>query len=104
MNYDSRMVEVIKSSTFDAWLSGLRDRKAAVRVQVRIERLANGNVGDVKPAGEGISELRIDYGPGYRVYWMRKGVAFVVLLCGGDKSTQDTDIKAAKRIAAEWKE
>ncbi len=62
------MVEIIKSSTFDAWLCGLRDRKAAVRVQVRIERLASGNLGDVKPVGEGISELRIDYGPGYRVY------------------------------------
>lgn len=97
------MVEVFKSATFDAWLSGLRDRRAAVRVQVRIDRLAAGNAGDVKPVGDGISELRIDQGPGYRVYFIQRGAVIVVLLCGGDKSTQETDIRAAKRIAQDWK-
>jgi putative addiction module killer protein len=73
-------------------------------VLVRIDRLAAGNPGDVKPVGEGISELRINYGPGYRVYYLQDGDTLVVLLCGGEKSTQDDDIKNAKRIAKEWKE
>ena len=97
------MIELLKSSTFDKWLSGLKDRRAAVRVQIRIDRLACGNAGDVKSVGDGVSEMRIDYGPGYRVYFTRRGPVVVVLLCGGDKSTQDADIKAAKRIAALWK-
>jgi putative addiction module killer protein len=103
VNHDSHMVEIVKSSTFDAWLSGLRDRKAVARILLRIERLAHGNPGDVKPVGEGISELRIDHGPGYRIYWMRKGRVLIVLLCGGNKATQDADILAAKRIAAQWR-
>lgn len=97
------MVEIFKSETFDAWLSGLRDRRAAMRVQVRMDRLAAGNAGDVKPVGDGISELRIDHGPGYRVYFMQRGLVVVVLLCGGDKSTQEVDIQAAKRIAQDWR-
>ena len=97
------MIEIFKSDTFDTWLSGLRDRRAAVRVQVRIDRLAAGNAGDVKPVGDGISEIRIDQGPGYRVYFMQRGLIVVVLLCGGDKSTQEADIRAAKRIAQDWK-
>ena len=97
------MIEIFKSDTFDTWLSGLRDRRAAVRVQVRIDRLAAGNAGDVKPVGDGISEIRIDHGPGYRVYFMQRGLIVVVLLCGGDKSTQEADIRAAKRIAQDWK-
>ena len=97
------MVEIFKSATFDAWLSGLRDRRVAVRVQVRIDRLAAGNAGDVKPVGDGISEIRIDQGPGYRVYFMQRGAVIVVLLCGGDKSTQEADIRTAKRIAQDWK-
>ena len=104
VNYGCHVVEIIKSNTFDAWLRGLRDRRAAVRVQARVDRLAAGNPGDAKPVGEGVSELRIDYGPGYRVYFMRRGQLIVVLLCGGDKSTQETDIPRAKRIAAQWKE
>lgn len=98
------MIEVIKSTTFDRWLSALRDIRAAAKVQARIDRLAAGNAGDVKPVGEGVSEMRIDYGPGYRVYFMRRGLLLVVLLCGGDKSTQDVDIAAAKLLASQFKE
>jgi putative addiction module killer protein len=98
------MVELIKSATFDAWLTGLQDAQTRVRILTRLDRLAIGNPGDVKPVGEGISEMRIDFGPGYRVYFMQRGQLVIVLLCGGDKSSQTRDIKLAKRIAAEWKD
>lgn len=98
------MVEVLKSATFDRWLRRLKDRRAAARVQVRIDRLAAGNPGDVKPVGNGVSELRLDYGPGYRVYYLQDGDRLILLLCGGDKASQDNDVLAAKRIAREWKE
>jgi putative addiction module killer protein len=98
------MLELIKSATFDSWLSSLRDPKAAARIQVRLDRLSMGNFGDVKPVGNGISEMRIDYGPGYRVYLMQRGRLLIVLLCGGDKSTQSKDIQQAKAIAAQWKD
>ncbi|HPR07904.1 MAG TPA: type II toxin-antitoxin system RelE/ParE family toxin [Denitromonas sp.] len=98
------MIELIRSATFDGWLSGLRDRKAVARIAARLDRLAAGNPGDVAPVGEGISELRIDYGPGYRVYYMRRGQVLVILLCGGDKSSQGRDIKQAKLLATEWKD
>lgn len=81
------------------WLDGLSDIRARARIQVRVERLAAGNTGDVKPVGEGISELRINYGPGYRVYFTKRGRKVIVLLAGGDKSTQATDIKIALRLA-----
>lgn len=97
------MVDVLKSTAFDGWLSALRDRQAQSRILNRILRLSLGNPGDVKPVGEGVSEMRIDYGPGYRVYFMQHGPVVVVLLCGGDKSTQDKDIAQAKAIAAQWK-
>jgi putative addiction module killer protein len=97
------MYEIIKSATFDRWLNGLRDARARVRIQARIDRLALGNAGDVKPVGEGLSELRIAYGPGYRVYYMQRGEVLIVLLCGGDKGTQAADIKRAKMIATEWR-
>lgn len=97
------MVEVVKSATFDRWLRKLKDRRAAARVQVRIDRLVAGNPGDVKPVGEGISELRIAHGPGYRVYYLQEGRRLILLLCGGDKSSQQKDIEDAKRIAADWK-
>ena len=97
------MVEVVRSATFDRWLRRLKDRRAAARVQVRIDRLAAGNPGDVKPVGSGISELRIDYGPGYRAYYMKEGQRLILLLCGGDKSSQQKDVEEAKRIAADWK-
>jgi putative addiction module killer protein/probable addiction module antidote protein len=85
-------VEIVRSSDFDAWLSGLRDRAARARIQVRIFRLAAGNPGDVKPVGEGMGEMRINYGPGYRVYFKQLGAIAIVLLAGGDKSTQAADI------------
>jgi putative addiction module killer protein len=78
----------------------LKDRRAAARVQVRIDRLIQGNPGDVRPVGSGISELRIPYGPGYRVYYLQEGQRLIILLCGGDKSTQSADIAQAKEIAA----
>lgn len=93
------MIEIRKTETFVKWLDGLRDIKARSRVLVRIERLAAGNPGDVKPVGEGVSELRIDYGPGYRVYFVKRGEAVNVLLAGGDKSTQAKDIRTAIRLA-----
>ena len=96
------MVEVFKSGTFDVWLSGLRDRVGKAKVLVRIDRLAAGNPGDVRPVGDGVSEMRINFGPGYRVYYTIKGPLVIVLLAGGDKSTQDADIARAKEIAAEW--
>jgi putative addiction module killer protein len=82
----------------------LRDLKAAARIQVRLDRLAAGNFGDAKPIGGGITELRIDYGPGYRIYLMRRGRLLILLLCGGDKSTQSKDIQQAKTIATQWKD
>ena len=93
------MVEIRKTETFTQWLDGLRDIRARARVQVRIERLAVGNAGDVKAVGKGVSELRIDYGPGYRVYFTKQGRAAVILLAGGDKRTQTTDIRIAQRLA-----
>ena len=98
------MVELIRSSVFDGWLSGLRDRRAKMRIAARLDRLVVGNSGDVKPVGGGISELRINYGPGYRVYYMMRGKVLIVLLCGGNKSTQDADIRQAKALADHWKD
>lgn len=93
------MLQIRKTETFTQWLDGLRDVRARARVQVRIERLAAGNAGDVDPVGEGVSELRIDYGPGYRVYFKKHGREIVILLAGGDKRTQSADIKTALRLA-----
>ena len=93
------MIEVRKTEIFAKWLDGLHDIRARARILVRIERLAAGNPGDVKPVGGGISELRIDYGPGYRVYYKKHGQKVVILLAGGDKSTQAKDIKTALRLA-----
>lgn len=95
------MVEIRETDTFSLWLSSLRDFRAKARIASRIERLAAGNPGDVKPVGEGISELRIDYGPGYRVYYIQRGRVLVILLCGGDKASQDADITRAKSLALE---
>lgn len=93
------MLEIRKTEVFARWLDGLRDVRARARMQVRIERLAAGNPGDVRPVGEGVSEMRIDYGPGYRVYFKRIGREIVILLAGGDKRTQSADIKTALRLA-----
>ena len=95
------MIEVRLTDVFADWLDGLADQVAVARIVVRIRRLELGNPGDVKPVGGGVSELRIDYGPGYRLYFSQRGSALVVLLCGGDKSNQKKDIALAKRMAQE---
>lgn len=97
------MVEVRQTDEFVSWFAGLKDRQARARIDTRIARLAHGNVGDAKRVG-GISELRIDYGPGYRLYFTWRGTELVILLAGGDKRTQARDIAFATRLAAEWKE
>ena len=95
------MVGVRQTADFTEWLAGLRDGRARARVAERLRRLALGNPGDVRPVGDGVSELRIDYGPGYRVYIVRRGPEIVILLCGGDKSSQARDIARAKALAKE---
>ncbi len=98
------MIELRKTDRFANWLDALPDIRARARVQARLDRLAEGNPGDVKPVGEGVSELRIDYGPGYRVYFRVRGRAIVILLAGGTKRTQPQDIKVALRLARELSE
>jgi len=93
------MVEIRKTEAFAAWLDALLDLRARARIQARIERLAGGNPGDVRPVGEGVSELRIDYGPGYRVYFKKHGRELIILLAGGDKGSQAKDIGIALRLA-----
>jgi putative addiction module killer protein len=93
------MIEVRKTDVYVQWLDGLRDIHARARILARTERLATGNPGDVKPVGEGVSEMRIDYGPGYRVYYKKHGREVVILLAGGDKRSQASDIKTALRLA-----
>jgi len=98
------MIEIIKTDSFEHWLIGLKDRLARFRIQARIDRLALGNAGDHKVLRDGISEIRVDHGPGYRVYFARRGSVLIVILAGGDKRTQDADIDRAIAIAREWKE
>jgi putative addiction module killer protein len=99
------MLEVIQSETFKVWLAKLKDRQAIARINARIRRLSDsGHFGDAKPGREGVSEMRIDYGPGYRLYFMQRGAVLVVLLAGGDKSTQDSDVKRAIVIAKKWRD
>lgn len=93
------MIEIRQTEVFSKWLRELRDRQVRARIQTRIDRLQLGLAGDVKPVGEGVSELRIDYGPGYRIYFSQRGRELVILLAGGDKRTQDTDIKTALKLA-----
>ncbi len=95
------MIEVRQTTEYSDWFAGLKDRVAKTRIDIRVRRLSLGNPGDVKPVGDGVSELRIDYGPGYRVYFIQQGTVLIVLLAGGDKSSQDRDIKAAKKLARE---
>jgi putative addiction module killer protein len=104
MGYSHVMVEIRQTEAYQKWFAGLRDRQARARIDVRIRRLSLGNPGDVNHVGEGVSELRIDYGPGYRVYYRQQGAMLVLLLCGGDKSTQAEDIKAARKLARQLRE
>lgn len=98
------MIELKQTEAFRRWRTKLKNERALALIASRLDRLAFGNAGDVKPVGQGISELRIDYGPGYRIYFQKRGNVLIILLCGGDKRTQDRDIKTAKRRAAEWSE
>lgn len=93
------MIEIRKTDEFEKWLRRLRDERAKAKIQIRIRRLSLGNAGDVKPVGEGVSEMRISEGKGYRVYFVSKGDVLIILLCGGDKSSQQDDIGNAKYMA-----
>jgi putative addiction module killer protein len=104
MGYNPPSRQVFKSATFDEWFTKLQDRQAKARIAARIDRLAVGNPGDFRPVGSGVSEMRINYGPGYRVYFVQRGSKVAVVLCAGDKRTQDSDIKRAIVIAASWKD
>ena len=95
------MIEVRQTAVFAKWLSRLRDREAKARILVRIRRLTLGNPGDIRPVGQGVSELRVDHGPGYRIYVAMQNERLVILLCGGDKSRQQADIKTAWKLAKE---
>jgi putative addiction module killer protein len=101
--YDSGVLAIVWSHRFRAWIHGLADQKARARIAARLDRASLGNFGDCKPVGEGVSEMRIDVGPGYRVYFARQGAAVYVLLTGGDKSSQERDIVEAKAMARELK-
>jgi putative addiction module killer protein len=98
------VIEVRQTDEYEKWFDSLRDRQAKARVDIRVRRLSLGNPGDAKPVGEGVSELRIDYGPGYRVYFVQRADVLIVLLAGGDKRTQDQDIRLAKQLARELQE
>jgi putative addiction module killer protein len=95
------MPDIKRTDEFSGWLTDLRDIRARAKVLARIDRLSLGNPGDVAPVGDGVSEMRIHYGPGYRIYYIQRGEEIVVLLCGGDKSSQDSDIRAARKLASE---
>jgi putative addiction module killer protein len=96
------VIEVRQSPAFTTWFTSLRDRQARARIAARLARLQSGSLGDVAPVGEGVSELRIFHGPGYRVYFIRRGAALAILLCGGDKRSQEADIALAKKLAKEY--
>lgn len=96
------MVEVVQTDEFETWLKQLRDVRGKARIIRRLDRLAQGNPGDVRPIGKGLSELRLDVGPGYRVYYLQDGDTLILLLCGGDKSTQQKDIDKAHELADQW--
>ena len=98
------MIEIRQTDIYKKWFASLKDRNARARIDVRIRRISLGNFGDVKPVGEGVFEIRIDYGPGYRIYYVRDGNTIIILLCGGDKSTQPRDIQKAHEIAMSLRE
>ena len=97
--YNTALIEIRQTQVYVQWFNSLRDRQARARIDTCIRRLSLGNLGDVKPVGEGVSELRIDYGPGYRGYFVQRGQALMILLAGGDKRTQDRDIQTALQLA-----
>jgi putative addiction module killer protein len=99
--YKQQMPMVRQTETFSAWLKDLRDARGRVKILARVQRLEDGNAGDVAPVGDGVSEMRIHFGPGYRVYYVNRGGAVILLLCGGDKGSQQRDIEAAKKLARE---
>jgi putative addiction module killer protein len=101
VSYRIQVFEVQRTDEFSSWLAALADQQAVAKIASRIERLGFGNAGDVKPVGQGISEMRLTYGPGYRIYYKQTSKTIVLILCGGDKSTQENDIKRAKEIAAQ---
>lgn len=98
------MIELKQTEAFRKWRTRLKDERARILIASRLDRLAFGLAGDAEPVGQGVSELRIHHGPGYRIYFQKRGSTIIVLLCGGDKSTQAKDIKAAKRLAEAWSE
>ncbi|MDP2816865.1 MAG: type II toxin-antitoxin system RelE/ParE family toxin [Polaromonas sp.] len=98
------MIELKQTETFKKWRTELKDARVGALIASRLDRLAFGFVGDAEPVGQGVSELRVHHGPGYRIYFRKRGNAIIVLLCGGDKSTQAKDIKMAKHLAEEWSE
>jgi putative addiction module killer protein len=98
------VIELKQTETFRKWRTRLRDHRTRALIASRLDRLSHGHAGDVEPVGEGVSELRIHHGPGYRIYFQKRGNTIIILLCGGDKSTQEKDIRTAKRLAQEWNE
>jgi putative addiction module killer protein len=102
MGYNKEMIELLATDDYRKFIQQLRDQRAKAKISLRLGRLQLGNAGDVKPVGRGISEMRIDYGPGYRIYYKMRERELIILLCGGDKSTQDKDIARAKLIAMEY--
>jgi putative addiction module killer protein len=97
------MISIIKTDNFQKWLNSIRDRQAIYRITTRLQRVEDGNWGDIKPVGDGVSEMRIDHGGGYRLYFVQHGNTVVVMLGGGDKSSQSRDIKKAKELAKDWR-
>ncbi len=97
------MIEIIESGAFRRWVDNLQDPRAIARIDARLRRVSMGNIGDNRSVGDGVFEMRIHYGPGYRLYFIREGMTVVVLLCGGDKGSQESDIARAKRLAKEWR-
>ena len=102
VSYSRHMVEILTTGLFDRWLRRLKDRQARLRILERIDRLTHGNPGDAKAVGQGVRELRLTHGPGYRIYYLQEGDTLILLLCGGDKSTQRADINKAHQLANEW--
>lgn len=103
VRYNRHMVMVRRTQVFERWLNGLKDKSGRSRILLRLDRLAHGNAGRVAPIGRGLSELKINAGPGYRVYFMQNGDELILLLCGGDKSSQSKDIADARELAAQWR-